>query len=42
VFPISPHIPSSLGQHDVGHKGVATGRGVLSLCSITKALSLFL
>jgi len=21
AFPLSPQIPSSLGQHDVGHKG---------------------
>ncbi|RLL46499.1 hypothetical protein D8M04_04640 [Oceanobacillus piezotolerans] len=25
---------SASGQQDVGHKGVATGRGVLSLCSL--------
>ena len=34
VFPLSPYIPSSLGQHDVGHKGVATGRRAFSLCSL--------
>ena len=25
---------SNSGQQDVGHKGVATGRGVFSLCSL--------
>jgi len=34
VFPLSPHISSSLGQHDVGHKGVTTGRRAFSLCSL--------
>ena len=31
VFPLSRQKLSSLGQHDVGHKGVATGRRALSL-----------
>jgi len=31
VFPLSRQKFSNLGQHDVGHKGVATGRRALSL-----------
>src|SRR5699024_12242576 len=34
VFPLSRQKLSNLGQHDVGHKGVATGRRVFSLCSL--------
>ena len=31
VFPLSRQKLSNLGQHEVGHKGVATGRCALSL-----------
>ena len=30
---VTKALPQDVGQHDVDHKGVATGRGALSLCS---------
>ena len=34
VLPLSRQKFSNLGQHDVGHKGVTTGRRAFSLCSL--------
>jgi len=42
VFPISRQKLSNLGQQDVGHKGVATGRCFLAFVPTKRALALFL